>query len=95
MQPVFGVELKKVVEIIQQLAKTSKQPLNLEWGNIQSAQHLIDEVSILEKQGEYIKLHLLHECVDGFFTNKMSVNANKKLNAFLKECKQHRENINE
>jgi hypothetical protein len=97
MQPIFAIKHSKVIEIIQHQAKSTPiaYPItySLEWGEIQSEQQLLDAVASIEKDGEYIRMHKLHECFQQIETHKLIAYANRMLKRVLALCKECREDI--
>ena len=93
MQPTFAIKHSKVIEIIQHQAKFTQIPYSLEWGEIQSEQQLLDAVASIEKGGEYIRMHKLHDCFQQLETQKCPARANRMLKRVLALCKLYREDI--
>jgi hypothetical protein len=93
MQPIFAIKHSKVIEIIQHQAKFTQIPYSLDWGKVESEQQLLDGVASLKKDGEYIRMHKLHECFQQLETHKLIANANRMLKRVLALCKLYREDI--
>ncbi len=93
MQPIFAIKHSKAIEIIQHQAKFTQIPYSLEWGKVESEQQLLDNVASLNKGGEYIRMHKLHECFQQLETQKCPARANRMLKRVLALCKLYREDI--
>jgi hypothetical protein len=93
MQPIFAIKHSKAIQIIQHQAKFTSIPCSLEWGKVESEQQLLDAVASIEKNGEYIRMHKLHECFQQLKTHKLIAYANRMLKRVLTLCKLYREDI--
>jgi len=93
MQPIFAIKHSKVVEIIQHQAKFTRIPYSLDWGRVDSEQQLLDAITNIKKDGEYIHMHKLHECFQQLETHKLIAHANRMLKRVLALCKEYREDI--
>ncbi len=93
MQPIFAIKHSKVIEIIQHQAKFTQIPYSLDWGKVESEQQLLDVIASLNKDGEYIRMHRLHERFQQLETQKCPARANRMLKRVLALCKLYREDI--
>ncbi len=93
MQPIFAIKHSKVIEIIQHQAKFTRIPYSLDWGKVESEQQLFEAITNIKKDGEYIRMHRLHECFQQLETQKCLARANRMLKRVLALCKLYREDI--
>jgi hypothetical protein len=92
-QPIFVIKHSKVIEIIQHQAKFTQIPYSLDWGHVESEQQLLDAITKIKKDGEYIRIHRLHECFQQFETHKLIAHANRMLKRVLALYEIYREDL--
>jgi len=89
-QPIFVIEKDRVKYWIQHQSKFTQIPYSLEWGNLKSADDIINRLDGEKADDEYIRMSKLYDLLDEFRTSKLLPNANRMLDRVFSICKTER-----
>ena len=79
-QPIFLVDRKDVVGVIEHQSHFCIIPYGLEWGKVQTKDELISAINSLPERIENkLDMNKVSQCIKSFYTSKMPGNANRML----------------